>query len=106
MKSEFDLVVESYCKKHRIDKKFLLSQVWELFRLFEEEENIMKALVMYPDEFYFHLDTDTQLKWETYIKDRLYVKLHDYYSERLSIFTDVDVDLVKERAESRVGIVA
>lgn len=104
MKSEFNLVVESYCKEHGTDKKFLLSQVWELYRLFEEEGNIMKGLVMYPDEFYFHSDEDTRLKWENYIKDRLYSKMHDYYSKRLAVFTDVDVDLAKELAESRLGI--
>jgi len=104
MKNEFDLVVESYCKKNGTDKKLLLSEVWELYRLFEAEENLMKSLVMYPDEFYFHLDNDRQQKIESYLKDSLYSKLYDYYSKRLAVFTEVDIDSVKERVESRLGI--
>ena len=102
MKNEFDLVVESYCKKNGTDKKLLLSEVWGLYRLFEDEEHLMKGLVMYPDEFYSGVEGRQKL--ESYIKDSLYSKLYDYYSKRLAVFTEVDIDSVKERVESRLGI--
>jgi len=103
MKNEFDLVVESYCKEHGTDKEMLLSHVWELYRLFEDEERLMKGLVMYPDEFYS--DVGGRQKLESYLKGSLYSKLFDYYSKRLAVFTEIDIDSVKEHVELRLGSV-
>ena len=103
MKNEFDLVVESYCKEHGMDKEMLLSHFWEMYRLFEDEENLMKALVMYPDEFYS--DVGGRQKLESYLKCNLYSKLFDYYSKRLAVFTEIDIDSVKEHVELRLGSV-
>lgn len=103
MKNEFDLVVESYCKSHRMDKKMLLSHIWEMYRLFEDEENLMKSLVICPDEFY--TDENGRVKLENYIKDSLYSKLFDYYAKRLAIFTEIDMDPIIDKVQSRLGSV-
>lgn len=97
MKTEFDLIVESYCKGHKMDKEMLLSHMWDMHKLFEDENNLMKSLVMYPDEFY--TGVEERLKLEKYIKNNLYSKLFDYYSKLLSVFNDADVDSAVEKVE-------